>query len=163
MSTQALGAAAAGTAILGGGGATIAYAAGAFDPKAGEQKQEKSTYKTLAETDPFIFNKEYVGGDENAIKALLEKKDDTSYKTTLKSTHWEKMEEKDILLGDKPTKTKASEFDNDSKNDEISKYVSVWCQAVSAKELKAIPESREEDHGKWEAFKFVCFKEKTGK
>ncbi len=33
MSTQAIGAAVAGTVVIGGGGATIAYAAGAFDAK----------------------------------------------------------------------------------------------------------------------------------
>ncbi|WP_216083445.1 hypothetical protein [Candidatus Mycoplasma haematohominis] len=159
MSTQVLGAAAAGTAVIGGGGATIAYAAGAFDPKVKESKQEVSTYKTLAEKE-FETSKEYVGGDESAIKTLLEKAGDTSYKTTLKNTHWEKMEEKDILEDDKPTKTKDNEFDNNGKNDEISKYVSAWCQAVSEKELSSIPKNGETNNNRWEAFKFACFKQK---
>ncbi|GCE63718.1 hypothetical protein [Candidatus Mycoplasma haematohominis] len=162
MSTQAIGAAAAGTAILGGGGATIAYAAGAFDPKVKDQQQTRHNYRTLAES---MVGKQYIGDKKTEIQTLWDNTTN-NYKTTLKSAYWDNMVIEDVTDAQKPTKTDKGKFDDAAKKDEILTYVSVWCQAVAVKELNAIPENvtggENKDHKRWEAFKFACFKAKTG-
>uniref|UniRef100_UPI001C0A737F hypothetical protein n=1 Tax=Candidatus Mycoplasma haematohominis TaxID=1494318 RepID=UPI001C0A737F len=55
MSTQAIGAAAAGTALLGGGGTLAAYAAGAFNPK--DKDWQDATFKDYAAH----LNLKYIG------------------------------------------------------------------------------------------------------
>ncbi|GCE63704.1 hypothetical protein [Candidatus Mycoplasma haematohominis] len=137
MSTQAVAGAAAGVAVLGGGGTLSAYAAGAFDPKVKEKKQETNTYKSLVESDT---SKEYIGDNEDEIKTLWDNAG-SNYKTNLKVTHWDNMQKEDILISDKPEKTDKSQFDVSNKKDVIAKYVSAWCQAVSKKELQAVPAS----------------------
>ncbi|GCE63707.1 hypothetical protein [Candidatus Mycoplasma haematohominis] len=155
MTPQAIGAGVAGTAVVGGGGTLAAYAAGAFG---------KETYLTQAQKDSEIKGKkDYIGDNKTEIQALW---DDTNYKTNLKSAHWDNMDAQDISTSSKPEKTVKNQVDDTSKKSEVATYVSAWCQAVSVKELDSIPrnatEDENKDHKRWEAFKFACFKTKTG-
>ncbi|WP_216083385.1 hypothetical protein [Candidatus Mycoplasma haematohominis] len=155
MSTQAIGAAAAGTAIVGGGGATIAYAAGAFDPKVKESKQEVSTYKTSAEKE-LETDKEYVGESKDKIKALLPKDTQkTSYQTSLEGV-WDKMKssvKEQTSIGTQP---QSSDISDSSKADSVADYVNKWCLHVSNLSLSVVPTAAP-DKDRWDAFKGACF------
>ncbi|GCE63716.1 hypothetical protein [Candidatus Mycoplasma haematohominis] len=158
MSTQAIGAAAAGTAILGGGGVTIAYAAGAFDPKVKESKQVQSTYKTLAEEE-LKESKEYVGGNKEKIQTLLTTESKkTAYQAALKNV-WEKMRNTvtDTSVGTQPIE---ADISDGNKASSVADYVNKWCQHVSNLSLSAVPTTTP-DLDKWNAFKEVCFVEKA--
>ncbi|GCE63699.1 hypothetical protein [Candidatus Mycoplasma haematohominis] len=157
MSTQTIGAAAAGTAVVGGGGALAAYAAGAFSSKVEEQKQEESrgTYRTLVGLDESMKGKEYIGNSEDEIKKLWANED---YRAELKKTHWKNMEKRDISEKSAPIKTHEDQFVFTTKKNEVARYISTWCQSISAKELSSIPKTGEVNQKTWEAFKFACFK-----
>ncbi|WP_216083316.1 hypothetical protein [Candidatus Mycoplasma haematohominis] len=156
MSTQAIGAAVAGTSVVGGGGALAAYAAGAFTPTTTKEETVKNTYLTLAKEEADIKNqKEYMGNSQTDIKSVLEGSEKDAYKANLKAV-WNDMNENEI----KPVieKPKDSDIEASGKENDISNYVNKWCEHIASKELGAKPQDTDQT---WQAFKKACFKTKA--
>ncbi|GCE63719.1 hypothetical protein [Candidatus Mycoplasma haematohominis] len=159
MSTQAVGAAAAGTAVIGGGGTLAAYAAGAFDPKVKESKQVQNTYKTLAEEE-LNASKEYIGGSKEKITPLLSGNTvDETYRDTLSGV-WSKMDDTELKTKQNPVSRPDESYVKDtSKSDDVSDYANKWCEHISEKQLTKIPTDGS-DKNTWDAFKSACFNTK---
>ncbi|GCE63729.1 hypothetical protein [Candidatus Mycoplasma haematohominis] len=169
MSTQAIGAAAAGTVVIGGGGATIAYAAGAFNGEIkyknfGDYVRRSGKYRyigqgaTVSENDPTAEN----------IKKLLEKEsreNKEDYRNKLKE------QEPDMNLNPtdastpKPSKediNSAGQTEKTNETDKVSKFVSKWC--IQNKTNKPTPSDGKEEfteekikqHANWSKFEAVC-------
>ncbi|GCE63712.1 hypothetical protein [Candidatus Mycoplasma haematohominis] len=154
MSTQAIGAAAAGTAILGGGGATIAYAAGAFDP---------TTYFYKANEDSEFKNtKEYIGDKPDQVKAwLIDNTKEKTYKGNLKT----KLESGMDLRGirDKPSTERINKLSTPNtlaqeEAKDIYDYTKEWCEFK-----KGLAYDKEKNNDDFENFKTVCFVNKIPK
>ncbi|WP_216083388.1 hypothetical protein [Candidatus Mycoplasma haematohominis] len=172
MSTQAIGAAAAGTAILGGGGATIAYAAGAFN---GEIK-----YKNFDDYVSRSGKYEYIGKlggetEDGSIKKKVEvflKNSDSSKKTAYKDKlkkNIKGINESDEANNPKPTDDEIdrtiSGSDNTNELEKTSKFVHNWCK--KNKDLKPTQKEGQIDfketeitsHDNWDRFKELCLTE----
>ncbi|GCE63708.1 hypothetical protein MHSWG343_07080 [Candidatus Mycoplasma haematohominis] len=161
MSTQAIGAAAAGTAILGGGGATIAYAAGAFD---GEKGSNIKTYANFLE---------YVQGDESGrvflVEAEIKDKLDESgkepdYKNLIKGNLTNMAS---LASGvDKPSDSDFTSTEETSKT-KIVTFTNKWCEVRKSKSLseeqgnKKLTKNEIEANSEWALFKIICTKEKA--
>ncbi|WP_216083412.1 hypothetical protein [Candidatus Mycoplasma haematohominis] len=168
MSTQAIGAAAAGTAVLGGGGVTIAYAAGAFN---GESK--------YVDFNDYVINGgefQYFGSTENEtddnsisskVKALLKdatKK--TKYKEKLKNNI------KGISVSGENSNTKPNDDEIDksgedsdsdsSKLNKTAKFVHDWCKKnkitkpIAGNEKTKFTKQEIKEHKDWSKFEALC-------
>ncbi|GCE63633.1 hypothetical protein MHSWG343_06300 [Candidatus Mycoplasma haematohominis] len=156
MSTQAIGAAVAGTAVVGGGGALAAYAAGEFTPTKTKEETVKNTYLTLAKEESDIKNqKEYMGDNQTDIKSILEGSEKVTYQASLEEV-WDNMNKEGI----EPTinKPNKGEIKTAGKENDISNYVNKWCEHIASKELGAKPQDTDQT---WQAFKKACFKTKA--
>ncbi|GCE63734.1 hypothetical protein [Candidatus Mycoplasma haematohominis] len=160
MSTQAIGAAAAGTAVLGGGGVTIAYAAGAFSASK-TQEEERDTYLTQAKKE-LQATKDYIGNDKTRIQGLLSSTSDTpAYKTTLSGV-WGNMSETELKTKDSSLEKPAdSEIQDSTKASSVADYVNKWCTHISNKQLDIVPTTSDANRNTWDAFKAACFADKT--
>ncbi|GCE63895.1 hypothetical protein [Candidatus Mycoplasma haematohominis] len=149
MSTQAVGAAAAGTVVIGGGGTLAAYAAGAFD---------KDNYLTQAKKDSDIKNKkEYIGKNKDEISKLLSSgTTDTTYQTALDGA-WDNMDSSGLPSITKPEKTSVKD---NTKASEVANYTNAWCEHISKKTLEKPPIDADADKNTWDAFKAACFNTK---
>ncbi|GCE63725.1 hypothetical protein MHSWG343_07250 [Candidatus Mycoplasma haematohominis] len=175
MSTQAIGAAAAGAAVIGGGGTLAAYAAGAFDAK-----WEGATFEEYAKS---LGNLKYIGETGDSIlvtppdktKITTRMQDSgkgTEYKNSIKS-NWNYMKKDDV--NSEQDKAKRPE-DQDlfpsgtwSKENEIADWISVWCGAIRNKKVK-VKRTKDnkvewrteffETNNSWKAFEAVCLEAK---
>ncbi|GCE63724.1 hypothetical protein [Candidatus Mycoplasma haematohominis] len=166
MSIQTIGAAVAGTAVVGGGGALAAYAAGAFESYG-------DLYEWMVKKNKW---NDYKGKDIIAIKKKIKESEgvsqENSYKKSL-SENW------DLIKADGNTDdTLKSEIDKAGKQDQDSNYeklnqivnvVNVWCEKKLRSEIK-LPrnENRDFDETKlatpnddsvaktWKAFNEIC-------
>ncbi|WP_216083334.1 hypothetical protein [Candidatus Mycoplasma haematohominis] len=154
MSTQAIAGAAAGAALLGGGGTLAAYAAGAFE------KEPVNTYKTQVLADDTVKTKEYIGDSTEKIKKHLEGDKNPKYSDTLKGV-WDDMADDAKKTMQKPSEEKDNLFSESnltSKKGEISNFVNKWCEATSRETLQEKPSNETSPEGKkWKAFKDACF------
>ncbi|GCE63714.1 hypothetical protein [Candidatus Mycoplasma haematohominis] len=170
MSTQAIGAAAAGTAILGGGGATIAYAAGAFDGN------KSSTPKTYVDFDDYVKNGgkyKYIGQGDNVvdadptqekIKGLLSGSEKETYKENLKG-QWEGMNLGSEDNTSRPSKKELEDSiqaGKDTEKDKVSLFVNKWCiqnkkqKPTSTGAEKRFTEQEMENYSEWFKFEKAC-------
>ncbi|GCE63717.1 hypothetical protein [Candidatus Mycoplasma haematohominis] len=182
MSTQAIGAAAAGTAVIGGGGTLVAYAAGAFDLK--EKDWQQATFEEYAQS----LGLKYVGvtgntslgelPDKEKIKKKIEDNSKGAQYRAILKKHWGNMENKDVIEVNKPTRPEEEEgvlFPSDSttrtKDSEVADWTKSWCKAakdISNKIKRAKGEGWEwntdllNKNNKWKAFEEVCFETKEG-
>ncbi|GCE63730.1 hypothetical protein [Candidatus Mycoplasma haematohominis] len=150
MTSQAVGAGVVGTAVVGGGGTLAAYAAGAFG---------KDTYLTQAKSDSEIKEKkDYIGNNKSTIEERLGDTSTPKYWDIVKGK-WDNMLDDTNTLG-KPSGGSSALFgDNDKATNKlkIATFVNKWCESISKKELKIIPNSEGNEKNTWEAFKEVCF------
>ncbi|GCE63710.1 hypothetical protein [Candidatus Mycoplasma haematohominis] len=168
--SNSLAAAAAGTAILGGGGATIAYAAGAFDGN------KSSTPKTYVDFDDYVKNGgkyKYIGQGNNVvdadptqgkIKELLSDSKKETYKENLKR-QWEGM---NLGAGDSTYKPSATELEDsieagkDTEKDKVSLFVNKWCiqnkkqKPTSTGAEKRFTEQEIKNYSEWSKFEKAC-------
>ncbi|GCE63739.1 hypothetical protein [Candidatus Mycoplasma haematohominis] len=167
MSTQTIAAAVAGTAVIGGGGATIAYAAGAFDAK-------------YSDFDDYVKNGgkyRYIGSSgtdrsltEDKIKAhLKDTNKGDSYRTALTG----KIDNMNLTGTSNPSKPNASEIGQAGKEasgtttnlDKVAKFVNQWCEVTKVKKpanAQAGDKFRVSDLeavSEWNAFVSVCVEE----
>ncbi|GCE64046.1 hypothetical protein MHSWG343_10540 [Candidatus Mycoplasma haematohominis] len=164
MSTQVIGAAVAGTAVVGGGGALAAYAAGAFDG-------EKNTKTSVRYSNFLEYAKAKKLGNEifseSDIGTKLSNKTETPiYKDTIKNSI-----EKMNSSVEGATKPEKGDFESavTDKDDAIKKFTHKWCDAVS-KKTKTGGSSNEgwtEDEitsdPEFTPFKEICLKPKTSR
>ncbi|GCE63703.1 hypothetical protein [Candidatus Mycoplasma haematohominis] len=170
MSTQALGAAAAGTAIVGGGGTLAAYAAGAFGSSSELYYWMKS--KNLLD--------KYIGGDLTRIEEKIKNggnSTNSGYKKNL-NDNWDEMKKEDFPEGSRPERpdknkiANAGQTSDTDSNDlkDIANFVNKWCELRLGKgtvKFKENTNPKEYDEGKltdpkddvdkkWKAFREVC-------
>ncbi|GCE63735.1 hypothetical protein MHSWG343_07350 [Candidatus Mycoplasma haematohominis] len=175
MSTQAVAGAAAGAALLGGGGTLAAYAAGAFNSK--DKDWQDTTFKDYAAH----LNFKYIGETGTTAPGTLPTKekiktkidgDSTGigYKKSLKD-NWENMKVGDVDESSKskrPTGDVSTLFPADnnlSEKEKISEWTEEWCKAIANKKVKAkLTKNNQtewntnlfEGDVSWKAFKEVC-------
>ncbi|GCE63713.1 hypothetical protein [Candidatus Mycoplasma haematohominis] len=174
MTPQAIGAGVAGTAVVGGGGALAAYAAGAFNAKWQEASfEDYAKYKNL----------KYLGetANEMTIPPVASKIKETLENTTNGkgyrakfNSHWNNMREQDAKKEgniSRPIEDKEELFPVDksgSKDQEVANWTAVWCKSVGKKKVpaKQTQEGKElwnpdlDKNPVWKAFKDICLEEK---
>ncbi|GCE63722.1 hypothetical protein [Candidatus Mycoplasma haematohominis] len=174
MSTQAIGAAAAGTAILGGGGTLAAYAAGAFE---GEVKyadfddyvKRGGRYKYIGQGDDVTDN----DPTEGKIREFL-KGSDTSNKATYKGNLKSQLTKMNLNPEDSQTPRPSEQEIDDSGNTEkdtetgkVAKFVSKWCiqnknkKPTSDNGKTKFAEKEIKAHENWSKFEVACLKAVT--
>ncbi|GCE63731.1 hypothetical protein [Candidatus Mycoplasma haematohominis] len=170
MSTQAIGVAAVGTAVIGAGGSAIAYAAGAFN---GETK-----YRNFDDYVNRSGKYEYIGklGEDTESGSIKEKvksflqdsSKKTAYKGKLKDSINE-ISESEVDSSVKPTQDEIDKTidstDSTGALEKTSKFVHSWCK--KNKDLKPTPKGGQVDfkedeitsHASWNRFKVLCLNE----
>ncbi|GCE63893.1 hypothetical protein [Candidatus Mycoplasma haematohominis] len=155
MSTQAIGAAAAGTAVIGGGGTLAAYAAGAFEREATYDSFQAYFNAKLSKTHKYIGNDSDLKGK---IKANLEGSNKDNYKKELEK----------IIQQEGGTDVQEASVDgaesNDSNLTKISKKTKLWCEKTKDVKLtsndKKWNEGNVKSHENWTPFQTVCLEQK---
>ncbi|GCE64049.1 hypothetical protein [Candidatus Mycoplasma haematohominis] len=178
MSTQVIAGAAAGAAVIGGGGTLAAYAAGAFGTG-----WESETFEEYAKS----LNLKYVGEtgttspgalpDKAKVKSKIENSTNGAEYRKVLDDHWDAMESNDVKEKDRPTRTGKqgnsvfpSGTNDRTKDEEIAGWVVSWCSAAkdmraNIKKVKGANKEWNTDllnkNAKWQAFKAVCFEKTT--
>ncbi|GCE64076.1 hypothetical protein MHSWG343_10840 [Candidatus Mycoplasma haematohominis] len=161
MSTQAIGAAAAGTAVIGGGGATIAYAAGAFN---GEKKTTPKIYENFLE-----YAKER--GLGNVILSLAEIKTKLAEKTnspTYKETIKDNLNNMTSTVTGVQKSVDGDFAEDPNKDEEISQFTHKWCEVVSKKKKTGNGNDKSwlgaeiEQDSEFDPFQKICLKTQEG-
>ncbi|GCE63701.1 hypothetical protein [Candidatus Mycoplasma haematohominis] len=173
MPTQAVAGAAAGAALLGGGGTLAAYAAGAFNTK-----WEDTTFEEYAQS---LGKLKYLGESSTTLntpptKTNIEAKigNATSgggYRDVLKG-NWDHMKKEDVAEEEKnkrPQDSKDVLFPASAqsldKKSEIAQWTEAWCGAIGKKRVKAKIKVGDDTKwnkeffnrdDSWKAFKEVC-------
>ncbi|GCE63726.1 hypothetical protein MHSWG343_07260 [Candidatus Mycoplasma haematohominis] len=129
MSTQAIGAVAVGTAVVGGGGTLAAYAAGAFNGEAKYESFEDYVNKALK-------NKKQYSADSLTNEKIKQKLSTNTYKEELKKVVV-KTEDSDPITAEDVGKNPP----DDNKLTKMVEKAKAWC--TSKKPKKSI------DGGKW--------------
>ncbi|GCE63514.1 hypothetical protein [Candidatus Mycoplasma haematohominis] len=163
MTPQALGAGAAGAAVIGGGGTLAAYAAGAF----GNSPYGDYYLYATASTTNGGQDRKYIGSDLSKIQELLKAADgSSSWRASIKNTHWDEM----VKTVNSPSGLTKDVIDNvkDTGNprlNDFSSYINKWCERTARENVdKSKKENgqwdsekfNETDNVKWKAFKEVC-------
>ncbi|GCE64075.1 hypothetical protein MHSWG343_10830 [Candidatus Mycoplasma haematohominis] len=163
MTPQVAVGAAAGTAVVGGGGALAAYAAGAFSNSKNANNEKEKTYRSQAEGE-LVSSKEYIAGDKNNIQNLLKTGAtfDSVYQGELDKV-WENMNKEGLgTSGNTLTKPAKEDVKKSEKASEVAEYTSKWCEHTSNLKLAVIPSQEGTAEKKtWDAFKAACFNKKA--
>ncbi|GCE63742.1 hypothetical protein MHSWG343_07420 [Candidatus Mycoplasma haematohominis] len=159
MTTQAIGAAAVGAAVIGGGGTLAAYAAGAF-----------SEVKYLDFNDYFVkvFGKEYqlISLDNHsAIEGKIKNATSGNLYKKLLGNHWDNMQEGGFTVTGLSTKPTKGDLEGTDKETEVAKWTKEWCKARKGKkstaEDKKWTKSIIDADKEWQAFFAVCLEKKS--
>ncbi|WP_216083623.1 hypothetical protein [Candidatus Mycoplasma haematohominis] len=146
MSTQAIAGAAAGAALLGGGGTLAAYATGAFN---------KDDYFNKAKRE--LTDKEYIADQEDNMKKWLIQKDKgNDYKKNLKDNISNMT---GVVGSTAPESTKVDKLQGDTppteqEAKEIYDYTKAWCES---KKNAVYNDADGQNKQEFERFKKVCF------
>ncbi|WP_216083444.1 hypothetical protein [Candidatus Mycoplasma haematohominis] len=178
MSTQAIGAAVAGTALLGGGGTLAAYAAGAFNTK-----WEDTTFEEYAQS---LGKLKYLGEGNTNLKTpptktnvetrIGDSANGAKYKESLKR-NWDQMKKEDVAEEEKNKRPRDSKdvlfpaiAQSLDKKSEIAQWTETWCGAIGKKRVKAKVKVGDETKwnkeffdgsDSWKAFTAVCLEATT--
>ncbi|GCE63706.1 hypothetical protein [Candidatus Mycoplasma haematohominis] len=173
MSTQAIGSAIAGTAVVGGGGTLAAYAAGAFDPSKPTLKEatfedyaKHKSLKYLGETNKVPG----IAPDSAKIKSRLDDSTNGQVYRASFNKHWDNMKDADVTVTPKktrPSDLKTSLFPTSgsgSKDQEVSNWTADWCKSIGVKKvlIKKVENGKEswkddlDEDSSWKAFKDIC-------
>ncbi|WP_216083399.1 hypothetical protein [Candidatus Mycoplasma haematohominis] len=155
MSTQAIGVAVAGTAVIGGGGTLAAYAAGAFDSK--YESFEDYVDKALKD------KSQYLGDllNKDKVKAKLSESNNATYKKEL---------EKVVVKGGDSSAIKKTDIDTASNDDDKSTKIAAeaksWCDDKKTKKPSnkgTWTKATIEKDLDWAPFSAVCLEPVTPK
>ncbi|WP_216083446.1 hypothetical protein [Candidatus Mycoplasma haematohominis] len=159
MSTQAIGAAAAGTAVVGGGGALAAYAAGAFNGETKYESFDDYFQKTLSKTHKYVSETDY----QPIETKIGESAGSNTYKTSL-TTHWSKMGSNDVPADGEPTQKPETIDTSWSNKTDVAKWTFKWCNSRKTKkpsgDEKMWIREEIERNLEWQTFKSVCLEER---
>ncbi|GCE64048.1 hypothetical protein [Candidatus Mycoplasma haematohominis] len=157
MSTQAIGAAAAGTLVIGGGGTLAAYAAGAFNGESTYDSFQAYFDAKLSETYTYTGNHSDL---KNKMKVNLTGSDKETYKSELKKIISKEVVGESVL----DTDVDGAESD-DTKLGKVYGKAKTWCEATKAVKLtptqnKKWNEANVQSHEDWAPFMTVCLEKK---